>query len=48
MTVDEVAEFSGLKNHEVEELEEGENDFSFQLEKVARGMGLEIEQLTDL
>ena len=48
LTIDEVAESSDLNNYEVEELEEGENDLSFRLEKVARGMGLEIEQLTDL
>jgi hypothetical protein len=48
LSVQEVAESSDLKKYEVEELEEGENDLSFRLEKVARGMGLEIEQLTDL
>ncbi|MCL7488931.1 MAG: helix-turn-helix domain-containing protein [Desulfobulbaceae bacterium] len=48
MTVEELARISGLKTYEVEQLEAGDNAFSYQLEKVAAGLQLDIDQLVDL
>ncbi|HER62842.1 MAG TPA: XRE family transcriptional regulator [Desulfobacteraceae bacterium] len=47
-TVEEVAAACGLRPYEVEQLEAGDNAFSYQLEKVAAGLQLDIEQLVDL
>jgi hypothetical protein len=48
MTVEEIARVSGLKIYEVEQLEAGDNRLSIQLEQVASGLKLDIEQLVDL
>lgn len=48
MTVEELARISGLKTYEVEQLEAGDNGLSIQLEQVASGLKLDIEQLVDL
>lgn len=48
LTVEKVADSSDLKVYELEQLEAGENEVSFHLEKAAKGLGVVVEQLTDL
>lgn len=48
LSVDEVAEASGLKIDDVEQLEAADNRLSYSLEKVSLGLELDIEQIVDL
>ncbi len=48
LTIKEVAVASDLKAYEVEQLEALDNELSFKLEKLAKGLGLDVEQLVDL
>ena len=48
LTVEDVAEVSTLKTYEVRQLEACDNKPSSQLEKVAEGLDLDLEQLVDL
>lgn len=48
LTLEELAESSDLRIYELEQLEMNDNELSFRLEKAAQGLGIDIEQLTDL
>ncbi len=48
MSVEEAAAMSDLRTYEVIRLETADNQASFHLEKMASGMGLDIDQVVDL
>ena len=48
LTVKQVAEAAGLKTQNIIQLEAGDNQLSYFLEKVCLGLKLDIEQIVDL